>query len=115
MAMSPAKITSKQEDQMFRLLRQLDTAPDASQRAIAAAIGVSLGRLNALLRTATDAGLVNITDRDGPDKRARYGYAITARGGAEKNRLTDQFLARKFENTMRFMPNSQAPPLAFPH
>ncbi|EET48164.1 bifunctional sulfate adenylyltransferase/adenylylsulfate kinase [Thalassobium sp. R2A62] len=96
MAMSPAKITSKQEDQMFRLLRQLDTAPDASQRAIAAAIGVSLGRLNALLRTATDAGLVNITDRDGPDKRARYGYAITARGGAEKNRLTDQFLARKF-------------------
>ena len=97
MAMSPAKITSKQEDQMFRLLRQLDTAPDASQRAIAAAIGVSLGRLNALLRTATDAGLVNITDRDGPDKRARYGYAITARGGAEKNRLTDQFLARKFE------------------
>ena len=97
MAMSPAKITSEQEDQMFRLLRQLDTAPDASQRAIAAAIGVSLGRLNALLRTATDAGLVNITDRDGPDKRARYGYAITARGGAEKNRLTDQFLARKFE------------------
>ena len=97
MAMSPAKITSEQEDQMFRLLRQLDTAPDASQRAIAAAIGVSLGRLNALLRTATDAGLVNITDRDDPDKRARYGYAITARGGAEKNRLTDQFLARKFE------------------
>jgi sulfate adenylyltransferase len=101
MAMSPAKITptkskGEQEDQMFRLLRQLDVAPDASQRVMATAIGVSLGRLNALLRAATDTGLVNVSDRDGPDKRARFAYAITSRGGAEKNRLTEQFLARKF-------------------
>ena len=95
MAMSPAKITSEQEDQMFRLLRQLDIASDGSQRVTAAAIGVSLGRLNALLKQATDAKLVKITDRNGPDKRARFGYAITPRGAAEKNRLTDQFLARK--------------------
>jgi sulfate adenylyltransferase len=49
-----------------------------------------------LLRAATDTGLVNVSDRDGPDKRARFAYAITSRGGAEKNRLTEQFLARKF-------------------
>jgi sulfate adenylyltransferase len=96
MAMSPEKITSEQEDQMFRLLRQVDIAPHASQRATATAIGVSLGRLNALLRQATDAGLVNIIDRNGPDKRARVAYAITIRGAAEKNRITDQFLTRKF-------------------
>ena len=95
MAISPAKITSEQEDQMFRLLRQLDIASDGSQRVTAMAIGVSLGRLNALLKQATDAKLVKITDRNGPDKRARFGYAITSRGAAEKNRLTDQFLARK--------------------
>ena len=81
---------------MFRLLRQLDIAPSASQRVTATAIGVSLGRLNALLRHATDAGLVNITDHNGPDKRARFAYAITTRGAAEKNRITDQFLTRKF-------------------
>jgi len=95
MAMSPEKISSEQEDQMFRLLRQLDIAPDASQRATAQAIGVSLGRLNALLKQATDAGLVDIQDRNGPDKRARHTYAITARGAGEKNRLTTQFLNRK--------------------
>ena len=72
MAMSPAKITSEQEDQMFRLLRQLDIASDGSQRVTAAAIGVSLGRLNALLKQATDAKLVKITDRNGPDKRALW-------------------------------------------
>ncbi len=89
------KSTSEQEDQMFRLLRQLDIAPDASQRGMAAAIGLSLGRFNALLRSAVEAGLVKITDRDGPDKRARFSYSITSRGAAEKNRLIDQFLARK--------------------
>ena len=95
MAMSPAKITTEQEDQLFRLLRQLEIAPDASQRVTAQAIGVSLGRLNALLKQATDAKLVKITDHSGSDKRARYAYEITARGAGEKNRLTTQFLARK--------------------
>ncbi|WP_425354926.1 bifunctional sulfate adenylyltransferase/adenylylsulfate kinase [Oceaniglobus trochenteri] len=81
---------------MFRLLRQLDRAPEASQRVMAQAIGVSLGRFNALLRSAVEQGFATISDRDGPDKRARYAYSITSRGAAEKNRLTDQFLARKF-------------------
>ena len=71
MAMSPAKITSEQEDQMFRLLRQLGTSPDASQRVTATAIGVSLGRLNALLRIAADTGLVKVSNRAGPDKTIR--------------------------------------------
>ncbi|PID35998.1 MAG: adenylyltransferase [Rhodobacterales bacterium] len=90
-----AKQITDEEEQLFRLLRQLDSAPEASQRAIAAAIGISLGRLNALLRRAAEAGLITISARDGPDKRQRYAYSITARGGAEKSRLTDLFLARK--------------------
>ena len=95
MTTTATKTTSEQEDQLFRLLRQLDTAPDASQRGMAAAIGLSLGRFNTLLRSAVEAGLVSITERDGPDKRARFSYSITSRGAAEKNRLIDQFLARK--------------------
>ena len=95
MAISPEKITTEQEDQLFRLLRQLEIAPEASQRVTAQAIGVSLGRLNALLKQAADAKFIKITDHSGSDKRARYAYEITARGAGEKNRLTTQFLARK--------------------
>ncbi|WP_371168535.1 bifunctional sulfate adenylyltransferase/adenylylsulfate kinase [Aliiroseovarius sp. 2305UL8-7] len=90
------KPNSTEEDQLFLLLRQLDAAPEASQRATAASIGISLGRLNALLRRATDNGLIKVTERSGPDKRQRFAYALTSRGGAEKLRLTDQFLTRKF-------------------
>ena len=84
------------EDHLFRLLRQLDIAPQASQRATATALGISLGRLNAQLRTAANAGLIKVTDRDDTDKRKRFAYVITLRGGSEKNRLTDVFLKRKF-------------------
>ena len=85
------------EDDLFRLLRQLDDAPEASQRATAEALGISLGRLNAWLRAASDAGLVDITDRSGPDKRARFTYALTARGAARKSHLVDHFLSRKLQ------------------
>ncbi|PYG31194.1 bifunctional sulfate adenylyltransferase/adenylylsulfate kinase [Pelagimonas varians] len=88
--------TPEEEDLLFRMLRQLDVASDASQRATASALGVSLGRLNAQLRAATEMGLVKITERGGPDKRQRFAYAITSRGAAELIRLRDTFLTRKF-------------------
>mgnify|MGYP006284591179 CR=1 FL=1 len=95
MPASQASASLPEEDLLFRLLRQLDAAPDASQRATAEALGISLGRLNAQLRSVTEAGLVKVTDRPGPDRRQRYAYALTSRGAAEKVRLTDRFLARK--------------------
>ena len=93
--LTTAKTKFDDEDQLFKLLRQLDLASDASQRDIAQAIGVSLGRLNALIKITTDAGLISVSDRNGPDKRQRFTYSLTSRGGAEKSRLTDRFLARK--------------------
>jgi sulfate adenylyltransferase len=90
------KPNAEEQDQLFRLLRHLDGAQGVSQRTTAQAIGVSLGRLNALLRAATEAGLVHVGTRDSADRRQRFAYSLTARGAAEKFRLTDQFLARKF-------------------
>ena len=83
------------EDELFRLLRQLDNAPDAAQRTTAAALGISLGHLNALLKAAVDNGFIRVADRAGPDRRQRYAYSLTTKGAAEKARLADGFLARK--------------------
>ncbi len=88
--------SDQDEDQLFRLLRQLDYAPEASQRTTAAALNVSLGRLNAQLRAAADAGLIKITESINTDKRKRFAYVMTPKGGSEKNRLMDAFLKRKF-------------------
>ena len=95
MAQAKAKPITDEEGQLFRLLRQLDLAPDASQRAIAGAVGVSLGTLNSKLKVAEAAGFIKVSERAGPDRRQRFAYALTSRGAAEKNRLTDRFLAGK--------------------
>ena len=96
MQTEPTSMSTEDEDHLFRLLRQLDLTPAASQRALAAAFGMSLGRLNGLLRAATDAGFIEVTDHDSADKRKRVAYALTLRGGSTKNRLTNAFLKRKF-------------------
>ena len=96
MAEAPAKPAQMDEDLLFRLLRHLDSAPDTPQRATAEALGISLGRLNATLKAAVDRGFVKITAKDSPDRRQRTGYALTAKGASEKNRLTNSFLTRKF-------------------
>ncbi|WP_417524965.1 bifunctional sulfate adenylyltransferase/adenylylsulfate kinase [Marinovum sp.] len=90
----PTPITDE-EGHVFRLLRQLDLAPEASQRSIAEALGVSLGTLNTRLKSAEAAGFIKISERAGPDRRQRFAYVLTPRGAAMKNRLTDRFLARK--------------------
>ncbi|MCB2134844.1 MAG: sulfate adenylyltransferase, partial [Rhodobacteraceae bacterium] len=93
--MPPKASSASEDDQLFRVLRQLDQRPDASQRATADALGISLGTLNTHLRAAADAGFIRIAERDGPDRRQRFTYELTARGAATKARLTDRFLARK--------------------
>ena len=89
------KPITQDEEQVFRLLRQLDLVPGASQRATAAALGVSLGHLNAQLKAALEDGFITVGSRAGPDRRQRFAYALTTRGVAEKNRLIDRFLARR--------------------
>ena len=94
--MPAPSVVLPEEDDLFLLLRQLETSPAASQRATAEALGISLGRLNAILRAATEAGLILVTDRNSPDKRQRFAYALTPDGTALKSQLADGFLERKF-------------------
>ncbi len=82
-------------DLLFRLLRQIDAAPHASQRTTAQALGISLGGLNTALRAATQGGFVQVVDRDSTDRRKKVAYALTPKGAAERARLVDSFLARK--------------------
>ena len=85
-----------EEDTLFRLLRQVNLTPNASQRVMAQGVGVSLGRVNAHLKAAINAGFIQISDHDGTDRRKRMSYALTHKGAAEQARLTDHFLTRKF-------------------
>jgi EPS-associated MarR family transcriptional regulator len=79
----------------YRLLKLLQVNPELSQRRLAEALGVSVGKVNFCLRALLEKGLVKVRNfRDSSNKRA-YAYYLTPKGAKEKVRATVGFLERK--------------------
>ena len=83
------------DPQRLELLKQLHAVPQMSQRDLAKALGVSLGKANYCLNALMAKGLVKLEKfRANPDKR-HYAYLLTPAGLEEKTRITLAFLRRK--------------------
>jgi EPS-associated MarR family transcriptional regulator len=83
------------DSQRLELLKLLQAKPQMSQRELAEAMGVSLGKANYCLKAVMEKGLVKLENfRSNPDKR-QYAYLLTKAGLEEKTRITVAFLRRK--------------------
>jgi EPS-associated MarR family transcriptional regulator len=87
--------SAQREDTRFRVLRLLQVNPQASQREIAAAVGISLGSAHYVLSALIETGLVTLASFQVAPDRGRHGYILTARGVVEKASIARRFLARK--------------------
>jgi EPS-associated MarR family transcriptional regulator len=77
------------------VLRLLESSPSRSQREVASELGMSLGKVNYLLKALLEKGFVKIQNfRNSSNKRA-YAYLLTPAGVAAKTDLTRRFLERK--------------------
>ena len=83
------------EDTKFRLLRLIQENPHASQREIAASLGLSLGGVNYCLKALIGKGLLKIENFRKSGNKLGYLYLLTPEGIAEKSYLTEAFLRRK--------------------
>ena len=81
----------------YELLRHMAAQPAASQRGLAARLGVSVGKLNYCLRALVDKGWVKVQGFRRSDNKLAYAYLLTPSGASAKIRLTKAFLARKEE------------------
>ena len=80
----------------FRVLKTLEEHPDYSQRELAAAIGLSLGRTNYVLRALMEKGLVKIGRFLRSDQKlVKTAYLLTPEGVKERMRLTQGYIERK--------------------
>ena len=85
------------DPQRLELLKLLHDQPQMSQRDLARAMGVSLGKANYCLKALMEKGLVKLGNfRRNPDK-LEYAYLLTPAGLEEKSRITLAFLKRKVE------------------
>lgn len=81
----------------YKLLRILQANPELSQRQVARALGISLGKTNYCLKALIDRGLVKATNFRNHENKVLYTYYLTPRGIEEKARVTVRFLQRKMQ------------------
>lgn len=77
------------------LLRLLEQHPEYSQRQLAAALGVSLGKTHYLLKALLGKGYVKAQNFQRSDRKLGYLYVLTPQGVRQRLHLTQSFLARK--------------------
>ena len=68
-----------------------------SQRELAEAVGVSVGRIHYVLNALIDKWLVKLGNFTAAEDKRRYAYVLTPKGIVRKAALMPAFLARKME------------------
>lgn len=86
---------SPQDETLFQVLRTLEANPKTSQRELADAMGMSLGKANYCVKALVDKGLIKVRNFRGSQNKLAYAYLLTPKGMAAKASLTSRFLKRK--------------------
>lgn len=76
----------------YRLLKVIEARPSATQRELAAELGVSLGKINYCIRAVAQKGLIKARNFRNSENKLGYAYYLTPRGIEEKAALMFEFL-----------------------
>ncbi|WP_256646942.1 MarR family EPS-associated transcriptional regulator [Thermomonas paludicola] len=88
-------MTHPTDELSVAILRRLADSPQLSQRDLARHTGVSLGKINYVLRALIDKGWVKAGNFSRSPHKLGYAYLLTPHGIDAKARLTRRFLERK--------------------
>lgn len=84
-------------EESLRILREIGTNPQLSQRELSSRLGLSLGKINFLLKELVGRGLVKAENFKNSSNKRAYLYLLTPTGLEIKARTTYRFLKRKME------------------
>jgi EPS-associated MarR family transcriptional regulator len=79
----------------LKLMRLLEANPRMSQRDVASAFGISVGKVNYCLRALAHKGWIKANRFKSSRNKAAYRYLLTAQGIEQKAQLTARFLRIK--------------------
>ena len=96
-----ASSPNEEEDAYLEVMRLLENNPHMSQREIAAALGVSLGKANYCLKALLEKGWLKMQNFRGSKNKLGYAYLLTPMGILEKSEITARFLQRKIQEYNR--------------
>ena len=89
------KINNSEEE--LEILRKIEENPNLTQRQIADHLGLSLGKINYLIKALLEKGVVKVDNFKRSDNKLGYLYLLTPAGVERKRKLTLLFIQRKSE------------------
>ena len=82
-------------EEALSVLREIDTDPEMTQRALSSRLGLSLGKINFLIKALIEKGLIKAENFKNSKNKSAYLYTLTPHGLEEKTNATYHFLKRK--------------------
>ena len=79
----------------IKIIRELEKAPEQSQRALSKSCGVSLGSIHYCMRALVEKGYVKAKNFKNAQNKLAYAYILTPSGINLKKELAVKFLRRK--------------------
>lgn len=98
-----------QEELKLNVLRNVEDLK--SQKSLADDIGVSVGKINYVLKALIEKGLIKTENFFANKNKNQYKYLLTKKGIEEKIELTEKFIKRKkdeYEELQRELDNLKA-------
>lgn len=86
-----------ENEEVLRILREIKKSPEMTQRELSSRLGISLGKVNFLLKAMIERGLVKVENFKTSTNKKAYLYFLTPSGIEEKARTTYFFLKRKMQ------------------
>jgi EPS-associated MarR family transcriptional regulator len=86
---------------VLRIFREIDRSPEMTQRELSSRLGISLGKVNFLIKALIELGLVKVENFKNSSSKSAYLYYLTPRGIEEKSRATYLFLKIKIQEYER--------------
>jgi EPS-associated MarR family transcriptional regulator len=89
--------TNPEREEVLQLLREINNSPEMTQRELSSRMGISLGKVNFLIKALIDKGHIKVNNFKNSNNKKAYLYYITPKGFEEKARITYYFLKRKMK------------------
>ena len=95
--MSSPDLSQWDREDVLKILKTIKEEPALSQRELSMRLGISLGKVNYLIKALIKQGLVKVDSFKNASNKISYLYKLTPHGIEEKVRTTYYFLKRKLE------------------
>ncbi len=79
----------------YKVLKEIESNPEHTQRSLAGILGISLGKMNYILGGLIEKGIVKAKQLKNQPGSIRWRYILTPVGIQEKMKLTRSYLARR--------------------